>query len=130
MKVLKILSVISFLLINGLGEHGIPNFAGILISLYEFAKDIITLPHNYEISWGLGLFSIVRIVCLLIMIISKKYRDRYLFLISFITLIALEIYSSGVLSFHKMTFWFLFPLLLFITSSIMLIVIHFKKQKD
>ncbi|RDC54894.1 hypothetical protein DU508_18935 [Pedobacter chinensis] len=129
MKYLKIISIISFLLINGLGEHGIPNFAGIFLCLHEFLTDIITLPHTHEIAWGLGLFAISAIGCILIILFSKKYRDRYLLVFSFMVLIAIEIYSSGILRYNKITLWFIFPFLVFIVSSVVLILRSFKSQR-
>jgi len=129
MKYLKTIATISFLLINGLGEHGIPNFAGIFLGLHQFINDIVTQPHTHEIAWKLGLFAISAIGCILIILFSKKYRDRYLLVFSFIVLIAIEIYSSGALRYQKITFWFIFPFSIFFVSTVILIIKSFKKAK-
>ncbi|MBT2563404.1 hypothetical protein J7E50_01320 [Pedobacter sp. ISL-68] len=130
MRYLKILSIISFLLINGLGEHGIPTFAGIGLCIYQFINDILTFIHNNnkEISWSLGLIGISTIICISIILLAKKYKDRYLLALSLIILLGIEIYMSGVLRYYdKIDPWFIFPMLVFLVSSITLVAKSFKK---
>jgi predicted MFS family arabinose efflux permease len=131
MKYLKTLSIISFLLINGLGEHGIPTFAGIGLCVYQFLSDILEFIHNNdkEISWLLGLIGISAIIFISIILLSKQYKDRYLLVLSFAALLSIQIYMSGVLRYYnKVEPWFIFPLLAFIITTIIIIVKNFKAE--
>lgn len=129
MKYLKILSIISFLFVNGLGEHGIPNFAGIPLCLLSFFDDLQV--HTFlKISWGLGVVGVLSLAALIGIAFFRQYRDRFLLLACFIALLVIEVYFSGILHHNKIIFWFAFPLSVFITSSVALIIISFKKPKE
>jgi|GEM_PF-1957625 len=102
MKYLKAISIISFLLINGLGPHGIPNFAGIPLCLYQFVIDIFSsFSNKYEIAWILGLVGISCMASILIIIVSKKYRDRYLLTGALIALFCCEVFLSNIIHYQK-----------------------------
>ncbi|WP_157255308.1 hypothetical protein [Pedobacter sp. Leaf216] len=129
MRYLKILSIISFLLINGLGEHGIPTFAGIGLCMYQFVSDLLNYIHykNIEISWSLGLVGISTIASILIILLSRRYKNRYPLLVSFIILCCTGVYMCGVLRhYDKIQPWFIYPFLVFVISSVILIIKNFK----
>ncbi|MBC6109150.1 hypothetical protein ACFOG5_12440 [Pedobacter fastidiosus] len=129
MKYLKIISIISFLLINGLGPHGIPNFAGILLCLYQFFIDIIdSFTGGYEISWLLGFVGISVTASISIVCFAKKYNDRYQLAIALVILLANEVFLSNILNYQKLKPYFLFPLLVFLISSTALIIKGFKAK--
>jgi hypothetical protein len=131
MRFLKIIVLVSFLLINGLGPHGIPNFAGILICLNQFIIDIFnSFSHEYEISWILGLVGISSITSILMILLSKKYRDRYLLMIALAVLLSCEIFLSDILHYQAITSWFIFPLIVFILSSVVLITKNFQGKSE
>lgn len=128
MRLLKIIVIISFLLINGLGEHGIPNFAGIPLCIYQFTIDIFnSFSHKYEISWLLGLVGISSATSILIVFLSKKYKGRYLLVIALTILLCSEVFFSSILHNQEIISWFIFPLLVFIVSSTILVVKSFEK---
>jgi hypothetical protein len=129
MKYLKIASIVSFLFIEGTSLHGVPTFAAIFLCIYQFLNDIITLPHHHEVSWMLGLIGFSAIVCLLAILFSRRYKDRILLILAFIALTIIEGYISGIFNYHKITVWFVFPLLIFIVSSVMLVILNFKFPK-
>lgn len=133
MKYLKPLSIISFLLINGLGEHGIPIFAGIGLCTFQFVGDLLTYTHNknVDISWSLGLVGLSTIVSILIILLSRTYKDRYPLLVSFIILFSTGAYMSGILHhYNRIEPWFIFPLLVFVISSAILTIKIFKPLDD
>lgn len=131
MRLLKIITVTSFLFINGLGPHGIPNFAGIPLCLYQFTIDIFnSFSHKYEISWLLGLVGVSTIGAISIVLFSKQYKDRYLVAVALSILLCSEIFLSAVLHHHKLIFWFIFPFLVFIASSIALLLKSFRDKKE
>ncbi|MET4082274.1 hypothetical protein ABIB40_002232 [Pedobacter sp. UYP30] len=127
MNYIKTLSVVFFLLINGLGEHGLPNFILIPIFLFQFCNEIFA---HYEISWMSGLIPIAIITSLIIISFSRGYKDRYKLLVAILILCALETYMSEILQHKKLMFWFVFPSIVFTASSLILILKIFKKPKE
>ena len=131
MKTLKLVSVISFLVINGLGPHGIPNFAGIPLYLYTFLVEVFApYSKDQEVSWLLGLTGFFSYSSILIIVLSKKYKGRYFLIFAFISLLATEVFFSSIFNYHEITFWFAGPLVVFILSSVWLITKNFKKPNE
>lgn len=133
MKYLKILSIISFLFINGLGEHGIPTFAGIGLCTFQFISDLLNYIHNknIEISWLLGLVSICTISSILVVLLSGGFKDRYALLVSFIILCSIEVYMSGIYRhYNSVEPWFIFPSLVYLITAIIIIIKSFRVENS
>lgn len=128
MKYLKIITIVSFLLIVGLDQKGFPNFITIFICASQFLINLLSQPFN-EISWGLGLAALSAIACIFLILFSKHYKDRYILIFCFATLLCIEVYFSGILRYQNFISWFIYPLLIFVVSMIVLIVINFKPNK-
>ncbi|PWS30860.1 hypothetical protein [Pedobacter paludis] len=129
MKYLKIISITSFLLINGLGPHGIPNFAGILLCLLCLIDSLLSQTF-FGISWGLGIIGVLSLASLISISFSRPHKDHFLLIFAFIALTGFEVFLSDILHHQKLIFWFVFPLLLFVVSSILLIIKSFESQKE
>lgn len=124
-KLLKIIAIISFLIIPGLQENAIPNFALLLIFLFQFFSDII----NQELSifWE-GFISIPIIGTLITFYLCEKRRDVYLQIFCFIALLMSILILSEIAypsNFHRISYEFIVPLVVFIITSILLIVKSF-----
>ena len=129
MRLLKILSVTSFLLISGLGQHAIPNFVMIPFSLEQFLQSIAT-KHGDQIWWDLAVYSIGVIFCICIIAFSRKYKDRYMLLASLVILLVVEIYTSEIFHHNKLIFWFIFPFLIFFITSSLLVLKNFRAKEE
>lgn len=129
MRTLKIITLVSYLFINGLGPHGIPNFAGIPLCLLSFLNDLLTQTF-FNISWGLGILGLLSVFCLITIAFSRQFKDRFLLIYSLLVLISIEVFLSDILHHQKLIFWFVFPLLLFMACSILLIIKSFKGKKS
>lgn len=128
MKILTKISIISFLLINGLQENGAINFGIILMCFFAFLNDITHLP-SFGIFWE-GFIAIPIIGTLITFLLCKRYIDRYLLLFCFIALLATIPLLTGALDPHnykRMSLGFIIPTSIFIISSIVLIVLNFRK---
>jgi hypothetical protein len=117
----KIISIISFLMIPGLHENGVPNLALLAIYLYQFLNDL--LGKSYRIFWE-GIIVIPILVALIVFLLNKNFK---ILLICFVILLASLIYTTGILNnFFRIDFWFVFIFLVFLTSSIFVLL---KTQK-
>lgn len=130
MKILKIISVISFLLIEGIQLHGTLNFAIIILYLYQFIHDIITFTHSHDIFWE-GSLGIPIIGTLITLFFCKIYKDRYLLLLCLIALLFAIIILTGVAypeNYERiLSTGFVPAISIFIISSVWLIILNFKK---
>lgn len=127
MKTLKVISVVSFLLIFGLQEVGLPIF----ISILYIIVNLLVNSNNPDIDfWIGGLLGISLIATLIIFLLCRKGKDRFLLLFCFIALLVSSLYLTGVFdqnNYERISLGFVIPLLTFIVSSILLIVKNFRK---
>ncbi|MDX6183585.1 hypothetical protein SGQ44_14710 [Flavobacterium sp. Fl-77] len=117
-KILKIIAIISFLIIPGLDENGTPNLAFMMLCLYQFFYDICNA--STVIFWE-GFIIIPIIAALIVFFISKSYK--ILFFCFLVLLIPLTYASGLITNYSRINFWFLFTFLLFILSSIGVIIL-------
>lgn len=116
-RLVKFIAVLSFLLISGVQQNGVPNFAMLLIYLFQFFNDIFS--STSAIFWE-GLIAIPIFSLLFLFFISKNYR---VLLICFLILSAVLIYITGLINnYHRINFTFIIPSVLFAISSIYAIV--------
>lgn len=109
----KIIAVLSFLLISGVQQNGVPNFAMLLIYLFQFFNDIFS--DTTAIFWE-GLITIPILSLLFLFLISNNYR---VLLIYFLILSAILIYITGLIkNYYRINLAFLIPSVVFIISSI------------
>ncbi|WP_146063263.1 hypothetical protein [Halpernia humi] len=132
-KILKIIAIVSFLIINGIQENGTINFGLILMYFFAFFHDITHFP-SFGIFWE-GVITIPIIGTLITFSLCRKYKDRYLLLFCFIALLAIIPLLTGILDPHnykRISLDFIIPTSIFIISSIILIVLNFRKptKKD
>jgi hypothetical protein len=100
MKVYKIISIISFLLIMGLHENGVPNFALLAIYLYQFVYDIF---NNSSIIFWEGLITIPILATL---VVFFKIKDFKILVFCFLGLIISLIYTTGLINnYTRINFW-------------------------
>lgn len=133
LKIIKIISVISFLMICSLGKDDLPIFVYILFSLYQFINDIVSLSFSqHDIFWE-GIIAIPIIGTLYIFLSYRYYKDRYLMALCFIALLSIVIslmipstYYSDIMS--KLRLSFIIPFIIFVVSSIYT-VIHIFRNK-
>lgn len=135
LKIIKIISAFSFLMICSLGKDDLPIFVYILFSLYQFISNIISLSFSqHDIFWE-GITAIPIVGTLYIFLSSRDYKDRYLMLFCFIALLSIvislmvpNIYYRDIIS--KLRLSFTIPFLAFMISSISLIVLTFSNKND
>ncbi len=70
MKIYKLASIIFFLGINGLQEHGVPNFALIIVYILQFFIDLI---NNGQLFYW-GILHILTVPLLMYYYVNNKYR--------------------------------------------------------
>lgn len=129
MKILKIIMLISYLSIMGLGQHGIPVFALLFIYIYQFIHDIISHSKNLEIFWEGGVIFIVNLFIFIIILYCRPYKDKYVLLLGVFSLFILTLYLSGLFyqhNYEKITLHFLVPLIVFVGTASILIIKNFK----
>lgn len=129
MKTLKIICIISFLLIEGMQQHASINFGMVTLYLYQFFHDIINFHNVQNIFWSGGLISILVIITLITLYTTKNYSDRFIVIVCIIFLFFCIMYIDGIHSLQNLKIGFIFPLVIFIISSFLLIILNFKKRE-
>ncbi len=124
MKALKIISIVSYLLICSTDQKGFPIIIMLLIYLVDFFQSFTY--NNLGISWSSFILSTLTIATLFVFFKCKHYTDKYLQIFCFLALITLVMFS-GIFNSYYSNLYFLLPFLIFITSSVTLIFISFKK---
>ncbi len=127
MKALKIISIVLYLLICSTDQKGFPIIIMLLIYLVDFFQSFTY--NNLGISWSSFILSTLTIATLFVFFKCKKYADRYLQIFCFLVLLISLTVFSGIFNFNYSisNLYFLLPFLIFITSSVTLIFISFKK---
>jgi hypothetical protein len=119
----KFIAVLSFLLITGVQQNGVPTFALLLIYLFQFFNDI--LSSTSMIFWE-GLITIPILGFLFLFLISKNYK---VLLLSFSILLAAVIYLTGIINhYQRINFTFIIPSIIFLISSIYALIVTKKKR--
>jgi hypothetical protein len=124
MKVYKIISIISFLMIMGLHENGVPNFALLAIYLYQFVHYIF---NNSSIIFWEGLVVVPILAAIVIFAISRSYK---ILLFCFLGLLIPLTYATGLITnYARINFWVIFTFATFIIASIAVILLAQKENK-
>lgn len=79
------------------------------------------------------IFSITILGTITVFFLCKKYKEKYLLILCFITLLLAIIFITGsynIENFKRLSLWTIIPFLIFIISSMILIVKNFTKQKE
>lgn len=121
MRFLKIISIISFLLINGLDENRTLNLGLILVFLFEFIRGITHFWEN-DIFWE-GIITIPLIGTLIVFSQCKNRKDSYLYLICFISLLLSALVLTEVIypkNYEKVSYGYVVSLLIFMCSSLLI----------
>lgn len=134
MKTLKIISVISFLLISGIQLRGTLNIGMIFLYFYTFFNCILNNAFFIESSWESVLF-IPILGTVFILFSLRPFKDKYLLLLCYIALTLFSLLATGALdceNYSRISYGFIIPSTIFIISSIILIVLNFRKptKKD
>lgn len=127
MKTLKIISFVSVLLICGLQEVGLPIFFSIFYIIVNFFVNINYIDIDFWIGGILG-FSLLG--TLIIYLLCRNGKDRFLLLFCVIALLPAILYLTGSVepaNYKRISFWFIVPFTIFIISSIWLIILNFMK---
>ena len=119
-KILKIVAIISFLMLPGLSENGIPYFAFLLYCLRQFITDLF--GNSNSIFWE-GFLVLPILATLIVFLISKVNK---ILSFCFLGLLITQI-PSLITNYKRIDFLFLFLFLTFIISSICVIVIVKKR---
>lgn len=122
-KILKIAAIISFLMIPGLHENGVPHFAFLSFCLLQFITDAFS--NSISIFWQ-GLIVVAILVALIVFFISKSSK---VVLFCFLGLLISSMFTTGLIANYKrIDFLFLFVFLIFKLSSIGAITLLKKRQ--
>lgn len=126
MRILKIVSLLSYLSITGLQEHSIPMVGAIVYYWVNLFSNIQYRIPISDPSWE-SVIVIPLTIVLLIFFFSRSYKNRYLAVFCFITLVIFALYLSGLVNyFENLNAYFLIPFLIFLASSILALKIQFK----
>ena len=118
LRVAKVIAVLTFLLISGVQENGVPNFALLLIYFYQFLTDISSSVS--KIFWE-GFVIIPVVVLLILFLKSKNYK---VLLCSFIILLTFLVYVTGLIdNYHRINTAFAIPSVVFLISSVYAIIL-------
>ncbi|WP_268848163.1 hypothetical protein [Flavobacterium aestivum] len=124
-NILKIVSIVTFLLIPGLDENTVPNFAFIALCLFQSFHDIFN--NSIHIFWE-GLILIPILTALVIFYKSKNYKILF---ICFLILLLPLTYATGLIkNYARIDFWFVFTYGTFIITSIAVILLAQKKDNS
>ncbi|MDV3774954.1 hypothetical protein CMU14_17945 [Elizabethkingia anophelis] len=128
---LKIIAVISFFWIGGLSDDSYPFFAIAFINLplfFSHPLDYLNLNNVDNVIRVLILFTILT---MLVYVLTKRYRDRYLFILCAISILIsitiISIYAYPKPDNIRILNPFSIFISLYILSSIGLIILNFKK---
>ncbi|OPB91082.1 hypothetical protein BAZ10_15080 [Elizabethkingia occulta] len=127
MKILKFISIISFLLTTGVNEKAMPNIMVMLISIYLYISELSVSHTSKETFWFIIMILIIAV--LIIFYKCKAYKDRYILILCFISLCMATILFSKILEDYKPTVTFIITSGIFIISSLALIIWNFKPLK-
>jgi hypothetical protein len=135
LSVIKIISVLSFLMICSIDRDDLPLFIYIIFGLYQFINDIVSLSFSqHNILWE-GIAMIPLIGTLYVFLSSGKYKDRYLMLLCFIALLSIlfslivpNIFYKDNIS--KLRLSFIIPFIIFVMGSIYTLLLVFKNNKE
>ena len=118
LKVVRFIAMFSFLLIFGLQENGVPTIALLLIYFYQFLHDLFS-SIAFRIFWE-GLIIIPVFFLLILFLISRNYK---VLLGCFVVLLVFLVYLTGLVNnYNSMNIAFLLPLILFLISSVYVII--------
>ncbi|MDX6183901.1 hypothetical protein SGQ44_16445 [Flavobacterium sp. Fl-77] len=121
-KILKIIAIISFLMLPGLHENGVPHFGFLLFCLLQFITDLFS--NSTSIFWQ-GFLVVPILVTLAIFFISKNYKILFF---CFLILLISSMFTTGLIAnYERINFLFLFVFLIFILSSIGVIALVKKR---
>lgn len=130
-NLLKIIAVISFFWIGGLSDDSYPFFAITFINLplfFSHPLDYLNLNNADNIIRVLILFTILT---MLVYVLTKRYRDRYLFILCAISILIsitiISLYAYPKPDNIRILNPFSIFTSLYILSSIGLIILNFKK---
>ena len=117
-KILKIVAVISFLILPGLHENGVPHFGFLLFCLLQFITDLFS--NSSSIFWQ-GFLVVPILTTIVIFFISKNYK---ILAFCFLGLLISSMFTTGLIyNYKRIDFLFLFMYLIFIISSIGVIIL-------
>ena len=121
-KILKTVAIISFLILPGLSENGVPHIAFLLFCLRQFISDLFD---NLDYIFWQG-FLVVPILATLIVFLISKVNKILSF--CFLVLLISSMFTTGLIANYKrIDYLYLFIYLTFIISSICVIVLIKKK---
>lgn len=128
-RTFKIIATLSFLFITGLHQHTSFTIIIIFLSIFSFIQSLFMFSST--LGWESFIYSILIMSTLVIFIRCKRFQDRYLQLFCFIVLTIIVILFTGVYNpenYKRIGIYFILPFLLFVISSVFIILINFKKS--
>lgn len=134
MKIFKLISIVSYMMICSIDSKGFPIFVLLLIYLVDFFQSFTY--NNLEISWNSFITCILTIGTLSVFLKCRKYKDKYLLIFCFISLLLSTIIYTGILNPSNYYYqnqslkWFAIPFFVFVLSSLSLIILNFKRVKN
>lgn len=132
MKIIKLLCIISFLLISSIGDNGQPIIIILFLYFYQLINDLLHLTTTPSIFWE-GIIVIPVIGALIILAFFKQYKNKLLLYLSILALLISIIELTGIINFShstlSSTLSFTIPFIIFIISSIILIIKYHKKRE-
>lgn len=121
-RISKITAVISFLIIPGLHQNGVPNIALLSIYFLQFFNDII--GPSTKIFWE-GILAVPVFALLILFLLSRKFKTL---LITFLILLAVLIYITGIINnYQRINIGFIALLAIYMLSSIYVLKTVYKK---
>ena len=131
-KSIKIIAIISFLLTCSIDEKGLPIMVTLLIYSFVSIQEIVYYGHLHNILWEGLIYLPLVIGTIIVFFNTKKYKERYLQVFCFISLLMTSIPLTGCLDidrYNHIKLDFIIPLSVFIISSLVLIILTFRDQK-
>lgn len=134
MKILKLISIVSYMMICSIDQKGFPIFVLLLVYLVDFFQSFTY--NSLEISWNSFITCILTIGTLSVFLKCRKYKDKYLLIFCFISLLLSTIIYTGILNPSNYYYqnqslkWFAVPFFVFVLSSLSLIILNVKRVKN
>lgn len=132
-KTLKIIAIISFLLICSIDQKGFPISTILIIYSFVSFQELFNSGNQNDILWEGIMLPILIIGTLITFYKCRENKDKYIQLLCFIALLLSIINLTGICNPNNyfkpsLPISFILPMVIFVISSLILIMKNFKKN--
>lgn len=128
-QLIKIFTVVSFLLTVSTGLHTTINLGVIILFIYQLFSDIFKVKDADEIFWQGGLLALAALVAVIGLLVAKIGRHRYVILLCVMMLVFFQFALCFGNNFQLVTTDFILSTAVFLTACALLVYVNFKNPE-